>query len=102
MQSLHRVNRGRPASAPRCRQSPRQGEDNGKITTGAFALHGETRDDLGMCRRAERRVVALASDQEVDAEIITYLNRLSDYLFVLARYLVKLNGGEEVKWDSGS
>lgn len=38
-----------------------------------------------VCRRAERRVVALAAEAEVGLEIQTYLNRLSDYLFVLAK-----------------
>ena len=38
-----------------------------------------------VCRRAERSVVTLAREADVDARIITYLNRLSDLLFVLAR-----------------
>lgn len=41
-----------------------------------------------VCRRAERRVVTLASQVEVEEEVLCYLNRLSDYLFVLARHLV--------------
>jgi cob(I)alamin adenosyltransferase len=39
-----------------------------------------------VCRRAERRLVALASDQAVRPELLRYLNRLSDLLFVTARY----------------
>ena len=53
-----------------------------------------------VCRRAERRVVHLSQNANVDESIIAYLNRLSDYLFVLARYLVRIGGDEEVKWDS--
>jgi cob(I)alamin adenosyltransferase len=40
-----------------------------------------------ICRRAERRIVALAADAEVDQSIITFVNRLSDYLFVMARWI---------------
>lgn len=51
-----------------------------------------------VCRRAERRVVALDSEEKVDPLIIKYLNRLSDYLFVLARKLIYDLDVEEVKW----
>ena len=54
-----------------------------------------------VCRRAERLVVEL--DQEDPLEqplIIKYLNRLSDYLFVLARYTGFLNGTAEIKWKA--
>ena len=40
-----------------------------------------------VCRRAERVLVSLSEKYTVDARISTYINRLSDYLFVLARYL---------------
>jgi cob(I)alamin adenosyltransferase len=42
--------------------------------------------------------VYLADNEEIDGMIVTYLNRLSDYLFTLARYLDKLGGGEEIAW----
>lgn len=51
-----------------------------------------------VCRRAERRVVALADESEVDERIIRYLNRLSDYLFTLARYYTAKHGGVETEW----
>ena len=51
-----------------------------------------------VCRRAERRVVALAREEPVHAESKKYLNRLSDLLFVLARVLARRAGGE-VYWD---
>ncbi len=50
-----------------------------------------------VCRRAERRTVEVAA---VDAAVVVYLNRLSDYLFVLSRYLGKLDEAEEIKWES--
>lgn len=52
-----------------------------------------------VCRRAERSLVLLNDTEEVRAELIKYLNRLSDYLFVLARYVSKLNGETEEYWN---
>jgi len=51
-----------------------------------------------ICRRAERLVVYLADNEEIDGMIVTYLKSLSDYLFTLARFLDKLAGGEEIAW----
>ena len=53
-----------------------------------------------VCRRAERRVVELAEDVEMDPGVVIYLNRLSDYFFVLSRYLAHVEGVEEIKWYS--
>jgi cob(I)alamin adenosyltransferase len=52
-----------------------------------------------VCRRAERRTVALAGTQEVDPVIVRYLNRLSDYLFVLARHLGWRTGIADTPWS---
>ncbi|MEH6308499.1 cob(I)yrinic acid a,c-diamide adenosyltransferase [Olivibacter sp. CPCC 100613] len=52
-----------------------------------------------ICRRAERIVVHLAASSEVSGNIIIYLNRLSDYLFVLARKIAKDNNTQEVIWN---
>lgn len=51
-----------------------------------------------VCRRAERRVTALHIEQKVDPLIIIYINRLSDYLFVLSRWIAKEVDADEVKW----
>ena len=51
-----------------------------------------------VCRRAERLTVALHQQESIHLDIIKYLNRLSDYLFVLARKLSKELKSEEVKW----
>ena len=51
-----------------------------------------------VCRRAERRCVTLGQTDEVDPIIILYLNRLSDFFFVLARWLGAKEGVEEIKW----
>jgi len=51
-----------------------------------------------VCRRAERRVVSV-EDEDFTQEVM-YLNRLSDYLFVLARYLHVQDGVAELPWES--
>jgi len=48
-----------------------------------------------VCRRAEREVIPLLADEECEAEVGKYLNRLSDFLFTLARHIVVKEGGEE-------
>jgi cob(I)alamin adenosyltransferase len=55
----------------------------------------------GVCRRAERRVVTLASlpGVQISTFIITYLNRLGDYLFVAARYVNHEAKAVETKWQ---
>lgn len=53
-----------------------------------------------VCRRAERLTVALAqSDEPVDDVVIQYLNRLSDWFFMLSRKLAQDLQAEEVKWE---
>ncbi len=51
-----------------------------------------------VCRRAERLVVHLSEESEVDGLIIRYLNRLSDYLFTLSRKLTKEFDAKEIPW----
>jgi cob(I)alamin adenosyltransferase len=54
----------------------------------------------GACRRAERRVVALGHGAEVDPQVLVYLNRLSDFLFVAARVANLRAGAAETPWSS--
>ena len=51
-----------------------------------------------VCRRAERRVTALADTVEIDLHDIEFLNRLSDFLFVLARLVNHRQGQQEIPW----
>ena len=51
-----------------------------------------------VCRRAERLIVTLQSSVELPEEIIVFINRLSDYLFVLARRINYFSGTEEISW----
>ncbi|MCE2759797.1 MAG: cob(I)yrinic acid a,c-diamide adenosyltransferase [Acetobacteraceae bacterium] len=66
-------------------------------TPGAAAAHVART----VTRRAERLVVALAAEEEVNPAVIRYLNRLSDHLFVLARRL-NGNGAGDVLWVPGA
>lgn len=52
-----------------------------------------------VCRRAERRILALSDECEMDGRIVAFINRLSDYLFILARKLNHLTGSSEISWD---
>ncbi len=52
-----------------------------------------------VCRRAERNIVELNANEFVDPINIKFLNRLSDYLFVLSRYNLYLNKIDEVIWQ---
>lgn len=65
----------------------------GGIQSGAFLHLART-----VCRRAERHTVELKSIDTVSGESIIYLNRLSDLLFVLARFENMKAGAEEFKW----
>ena len=53
-----------------------------------------------VARRAERAVVALGNEEAIGEAPRQYLNRLSDLMFVLARVLNRMNGGDDVYWKS--
>jgi cob(I)alamin adenosyltransferase len=63
-------------------------------TPAAAALH----QARTICRRAERRIVALAEEEPVNEAVVAYLNRLSDLLFVLARLTNQRAGVAEMPW----
>lgn len=53
-----------------------------------------------VCRRAERCVIELGEHETLPPQSVTYLNRLSDLLFVVCRVLARADGGSEVLWQS--
>ena len=61
--------------------------------TGALLHQART-----VCRRAERMTVALSEQEDINDEVIVYLNRLSDYLFLAARYVNKVAGIQDSQW----
>ena len=52
-----------------------------------------------VARRAERRIIALAQSAQVSATVVAFVNRLSDYFFVLARFLNASAGADEIFWQ---
>jgi cob(I)alamin adenosyltransferase len=66
----------------------------GKV--GAFLHQART-----VCRRAERDVLRLAAVEEIGEGLVKYLNRLSDLLFVLSRWIAKRTGTPEYLWERG-
>ncbi|ASB47835.1 cob(I)yrinic acid a,c-diamide adenosyltransferase [Alkalitalea saponilacus] len=54
-----------------------------------------------ICRRAERRIITMQSQTTVDEWVIRYVNRLSDYFFVLSRHLTNYFQINEIPWVSG-
>lgn len=55
-----------------------------------------------VCRRAERSITKLKSEQAINLEVLRYMNRLSDLLFVLARFENQTAGVAEVSWQKRS
>lgn len=52
-----------------------------------------------ICRRTERIVLKLSEEEPMNDLVLTYLNRLSDYFFLLSRRLVKISGANEIPWN---
>jgi cob(I)alamin adenosyltransferase len=67
------------------------------ILPGGSVISAYTQIARCVCRRAERNVVCL--DDSNYTTIVGYLNRLSDYFFVLSRDFLRLEGVEEIKWE---
>lgn len=71
------------------------------ILPGGSALSAQAHICRCVCRRGERRAVSLLKNDSSGIEILSYLNRLSDYLFVLSRYLNHELNSPEIPWISG-
>ncbi len=54
-----------------------------------------------VCRRAERELVRLKREEKINDDLLVFFNRLSDLLFVLARFENFTQGGNEVLWETG-
>jgi cob(I)alamin adenosyltransferase len=54
-----------------------------------------------VCRRAERDVLRLSREEEINSDVIKYVNRLSDLFFVLSRWIAKQTGEQEYLWQRG-
>jgi cob(I)alamin adenosyltransferase len=69
------------------------------ILPGGFKSASHTHVARTICRRVERNIVRIKGDFLQDEHILKFINRLSDWLFVLARYLNFENNIGEVKWE---
>jgi len=69
------------------------------ILPGGTPLAAELHRARTVCRRAERRLVALAQLERVEPRLVRYLNRLGDLLFVLARWCNHRAGAPEIEWS---
>lgn len=74
---------------------------NAFVLPGGCMLAAKTHVARAVCRRAERRIITLANQDYVDPALISYINRLSDYLFILARYFNFMEGVAEITWHKG-
>lgn len=68
------------------------------VLPGGCMLSARTHVARTVCRRSERRIISLAEAEYVSPALLEYINRLSDYLFILARYFNFLQGVEEIVW----
>jgi len=68
------------------------------ILPGGSAANSSAHICRTITRRAERRVITLAQEAEVPAIVVQYLNRLSDYFFMLSRFIAVKEGHDEVPW----
>jgi cob(I)alamin adenosyltransferase len=71
------------------------------ILPGGSPLAAQLHWSRTVCRRAERRLVALAEVEAIEPLLISYLNRLGDLLFVMARWCNRRDGVAETEWHSG-
>ena len=69
------------------------------ILPGGGKVSGFLHQARTVCRRAERLCVSLSREEQVPAELVRFLNRLSDALFVLARWTAKMQGEDEYLWE---
>ena len=71
---------------------------NAFILPGGSELASKAHVARVTARRAERRIIDLADEEYVDPQVISYINRLSDYLFIAARYINFMRGVNEITW----
>ena len=71
------------------------------ILPGGSPLNAFLHQARTVCRRAEREVLRLRLDEEIDDVVVPYLNRLSDALFVFSRWVSSTLGETEILWEAG-
>lgn len=74
---------------------------NSFVLPGGSAANAILHQCRAVCRRAEREVLRLSREEQVDARLIKYVNRLSDLFFVMSRYAARKAGVKEYLWEYG-
>ena len=74
---------------------------DGFVLPGGHKVSSQCHVARTVCRRAERKIVALSQESHVPDTAIRFVNRLSDFLFVLARKLLYDENGQEIRWNPG-
>jgi len=74
-------------------------ELNNFVLPGGSPLNGYCHIARTVCRRAERRANQLSAEVDVNPLLLKYINRLSDYLFILSRKVLLDLGKDEIKWE---
>jgi len=72
---------------------------NNFVLPGGSQLNGFCHVARTVCRRAERRANQLSAEIDINPLLLKYLNRLSDYLFILSRKVLLDVGASEIKWE---
>ena len=70
------------------------------ILPGGSQSIGQVHVSRTVCRRAERAIIRISSAYKVDPLVVKYINRLSDYLFTLARIIEFETGKKQPKWNT--
>jgi len=75
---------------------------NSFVLPGGTLANAALHQCRAVCRRAEREILRLSREEAVDARLLKYVNRLSDYFFVMARYAARKAGAAEYLWEYGA
>ena len=74
---------------------------NSFVLPGGTLANAALHQCRAVCRRAEREIIRLSREEPVDARLIKYVNRLSDFFFVMSRYASRKAGVGEYLWEYG-
>lgn len=74
---------------------------NSFVLPGGTLANAALHQCRAVCRRAEREIIRLSREEEIDARLIKYINRLSDFFFVMSRYASRKAGVKEYLWEYG-
>jgi len=72
---------------------------DGFVLPGGHPLSSQYHIARTVCRRAERKMIALLQESHIPEILLRYINRLSDFLFILARKALLDSGNEEIRWN---